>query len=170
MEISKSNEALLDQTELHRILDYDFLTGIFRWKINKQNIKLGAIAGSKNFRGYIRIGINGKDYRAHRLAWLYMVGEWPSDILDHEDRNPSNNKFSNLRLSNSKHNLENQNMNKTKKWKAIPGVYFDPKRNYWNIRLNINGKSKSFGSFFDKDEAEEECKKQRRIHYPGNII
>jgi hypothetical protein len=36
-------------------------------------------------------------YLGHRLAWLYMVGVWPDDEIDHWNRDPSDNRFTNLR-------------------------------------------------------------------------
>ncbi|MFW4291481.1 HNH endonuclease [Salmonella enterica subsp. enterica serovar Paratyphi C] len=46
--------------------------------------------------GYIRIYINKKWYLAHRLAWLYVTGKWPINVIDHINRNKADNRFINL--------------------------------------------------------------------------
>lgn len=47
--------------------------------------------------GYVVINWNYKLHLAHRMAWLYVYGEWPTQEIDHIDRNPTNNAISNLR-------------------------------------------------------------------------
>ena len=47
--------------------------------------------------GHIRICIMRVKYLAHRLAWLYVTGSWPSQDIDHIDGDPTNNRFANLR-------------------------------------------------------------------------
>ena len=55
------------------------------------------MAGSVHSTGYVRIGIDGRKYTSHRLAWLYVHGVWPSDQIDHINRNRSDNRIANLR-------------------------------------------------------------------------
>lgn len=78
---------------LRELLYYVPKEGIFySMKTNKQ------IGSTKNSRvPYILVGIDGKQYYGHRLAWLYMTGEEPKDIVDHKDGNGLNNKWENLR-------------------------------------------------------------------------
>ena len=54
------------------------------------------------------IKINNKSYKAHRLAWLYMTGSFPKNVIDHKDGNPSNNVFSNIREATSSENKQNE--------------------------------------------------------------
>lgn len=44
---------------------------------------VGDVAGCVDKDGYIQIRLKGKMYPAHRLAWLYVYGEWPQDEIDH---------------------------------------------------------------------------------------
>jgi len=89
---------------LREILDYKKDSGFFYWKkkINK-NIIVGSRAGTfgKPHSKYdylrIEITIKGRTYKAHRLAWLWMTGKWPTNVIDHIDSNPLNNKWINLR-------------------------------------------------------------------------
>ena len=87
----------LTQQRLQEILDYDPETGVFTRKVSSGGKKAGSIAGSPNVRGYWTVGVDGKYYKAHRLAWLYVHGEWPEGVIDHIDRDTANNAVSNLR-------------------------------------------------------------------------
>jgi len=82
---------------LKKLLEYDPDTGIFRWLRAHQKVQVGDIAGTLDDKGYIRIKVDGRKYRAHRLAWLYMTGHWPIDQIDHRDMVKTNNAFKNLR-------------------------------------------------------------------------
>jgi hypothetical protein len=157
--------------ELHSILDYNEITGIFTWKMQVSNkIKVGNTAGILD-RGYIRIGIGGKIYYAHRLAWLYVYGEWPELLIDHIDGNKSNNAIDNLREATKSQNMQNRGVQKNNKsCTKIPGVSYDTKNNKYQVYLHINNCSKFFGYFSSIKDAEEECIKQRRIHYKFNTL
>lgn len=84
---------------LKSVLRYEPKTGKFIW-IAETKFKpgrLGCEAGSICTSGHRQIKIFGKVHSAHRLAWLYMTGEWPNEALDHKDRNPDNNVWTNIR-------------------------------------------------------------------------
>ncbi len=80
---------------LKSLLRYEPETGDFVWLVSKARAIADDIAGTPA-EGYILIGIDGKSYRAHRLAWFWMTGEWPHEI-DHRDLNRANNRWANLR-------------------------------------------------------------------------
>jgi hypothetical protein len=91
----------IDQYDLHRLLHYNPETGIFVWRkpLSKQ-VSPGDRAGSLcRPRGYWQISIKGKNYPAHRLAWLYIHGEWstPERHIDHKNRDKLDNRIANLR-------------------------------------------------------------------------
>jgi len=96
--------------ELRKNLSYDPLTGIFVWIANpdkKENSRVGQVAGANHDTGYVTIWINGRHYGAHRLAWLYVYGEWPKKHIDHVDGNKKNNRIVNLRDASNSQNKSN---------------------------------------------------------------
>jgi len=102
----------LTQAELRELLHYDPATGIFRWLVDRKGTaKAGTVAGMLDANGYVRIYVKNKPYRANRLAWFYMTGEWPSDMVDHEDRDRANNRWKNLREATRGQNRANSRPN-----------------------------------------------------------
>ncbi len=100
--------ANLTAQRLRELLNYDPDTGLFTWRIQRSNVAKGAVAGNLRPDGYFDIRIDGKIHRAHRLAWLYMTGAWPDNLIDHIDRNPSNTRWGNLRQATHSQNHQNQ--------------------------------------------------------------
>lgn len=99
--------ADLSSEELRRLFTYAPSTGFFmrRVKTGKKGVIGAVCVALKN--GYVVIGIHGKVYCAHRLAFLYITGEWPSDKVDHIDGNRANNVWANLRDVDHSTNLQN---------------------------------------------------------------
>jgi len=101
----------LTQVELKEILHYDPDTGKFTWNDCRNScVHKGDSAGTYCDR-YIRISIDGKSYRAHRLAFLYMEGELPSDCVDHINRVRDDNRWCNLRHATRRQNNHNASTN-----------------------------------------------------------
>lgn len=143
----------LTQARLKELLHYDPLTGIFTRKISTNNrFKVGDIAGYKNKQGYIIIRIDGKGYRAHRLAWCYIEGYFPEHHVDHINRNPSDNRFSNLRHVTNQCNLRNTGNFKHNN-SGVKGICWNKDKNKWLAQIKINGKIKYLGRYSDFTEA-----------------
>ena len=69
---------------MRTLFDYDHDTGIFWWRVKpSRRVKAGAAAGSVSSDGYIVIGVDGTNFKAHRLAWLHFHGVWPSPDQTH---------------------------------------------------------------------------------------
>src|SRR6266436_3367357 len=101
----------LTQKRLREFLRYDPKTGIFLWirlPSYANRIRIGDKAGHTTLRGYIKIRLFGKLYSASRLAFFYMECRWPKNEIDHKDRNPSNNTWSNLRKASHMQNMRNK--------------------------------------------------------------
>ena len=92
-----SARPALTQARLKELLHYDPETGHFTWLATRSwSAVAGSRAGSPDSYGYIQIGIDGVYHLAHRLAFLYMTGEIPTEV-DHIDRVRDDNRWPNLR-------------------------------------------------------------------------
>ncbi len=80
----------------------------------------------------MRMAVNykKKSILAHRLAWLYVFGEWPSEDIDHINQNTLDNSIDNLRLSVDKLNHRNRTKYRNNK-SGIPGVSFYTRLQKW---------------------------------------
>lgn len=98
----------LTHTRLLEVLHYDPKTGAFTWRAKvSRKVLVGGLAGTTQ-SDKITIGLFGKTYAAHRLAWFYMTGTWPPSLVDHRDLNGHNNKWRNLRLATKSTNGQNR--------------------------------------------------------------
>lgn len=138
---------------LREILEYDPETGIFIWKNTKaRRIRNGEEAGSIRpfHRGtelyYRIINVDYSPIGAHRLAWLYMTGEWPTLEVDHIDRDGTNNRWSNLRLSTSSQNKFNRGM-QANNAVGLKGVCWHPQSRKFRATISAHGKQKHLGLF-----------------------
>lgn len=118
------NNSMLTQQRLRQLFDYDPLIGVFMRRESQRKDRIGKPAGTPNSKGHIQIRVDGPLYMAHRLAWLYVYGEFPTLQLDHFDGDKSNNRIGNLRPSTNKQNGENRTMSR-KNTSGHRGVSFD---------------------------------------------
>lgn len=89
---------MLTQSRLKELLHYDPDIGVFTWLVAAcGGGSAGDVAGSPNVKGHLSVSIDGKSYRSHRLAWLYMTGGFPVDRLVRVNGVKIDNRFSNLR-------------------------------------------------------------------------
>lgn len=145
---------MITQAELKSLLSYDPETGIFRWRVTPaRNVCVGDVAGKvyKKTR-YCQITINEKRYYAHRLAWLYIYGEFPDEHIDHINGGKTDNRINNLRPATRSQNLKNQekHSNNTSGYK---GVCWDKSKQKWKAYGRLNGKSFHLGYFDTREEA-----------------
>ena len=146
------NNMKLTQEELKKVIRYDPETGIVTWKINKGRAKKGDIVCYDNGKGYVRLILNGNRYYVHRLAFLYMEGYLPENQIDHINRNPSDNRWCNLREVSHSCNMRNCNVSKNNK-SGITGVFWENKRKKWVSQIKINRKLIFLGHFTNKFDA-----------------
>ncbi len=142
---------MLTQAELKTQVNYNQLTGIFYSLNSSARWGSGRILGTLPSSGYIQLRIKGKTYRAHRLAWLYVYGEWPIYSIDHINRIKTDNKISNLRDANSF--IQNQNkpiVNKNSH--GLKGIYKNKSGKFVAICRN-NKIRKQIGCFATANEA-----------------
>jgi len=137
---------MLTQETLKEVLHYDCETGVFTWAINIYRKKTkGKIAGTKDKEGYMQIMIKRKTYRAHRLAWLYVYGSFPSKEIDHINCIPSDNRIVNLREASREENQQNKKNAQKNNKSGFLGV--SKSGNVWRATIYLNGKRYSLGFF-----------------------
>ncbi len=139
---------MLTQQKLQEIFSYDPDSGEFiRIKRVRARDRVGQRAGASTTNGYRCIGIDGKTYLEHRLAWLYMTGEWPVNQIDHVNMNRSDNRFANLReatASENKYNAKARGGAMASK-SGLKGVHWNARINRWAARITVNGKMRCLG-------------------------
>lgn len=145
----------LTQDRLHEALRYDPGSGQFRWRTQKDpNGRAGEIAGARMRSDYWAIHLDGRGYRAHQLAWLYMKGEWGRPRIEHRDGNPMNNRWRNLQLVKDA-TIAARRARLRSTTAGLDGVAFDRRRNRWAARIARRGRRYDIGRFATAQEAHE---------------
>ena len=159
---------MLTQSKLHKLLTYDGKSGAFYWLVNRSNrVSPGALAGYKRKDGYISIKLIEGRFFAHRLAWLYVNGRWPTEEIDHLDGDPSNNSINNLREVTRSQNLQNQrNPHIDNRFGAL-GIRF--RKGKWEPRIKVNGRQLNLGRFISLRAAKSAYKKAKSIYHGINL-
>lgn len=149
---------------LHQRLHYDEQTGVFTWlRSFRGPVKPGDIAGVNIGNGYFGITIEKKRYLSHRLAWLYVHGEWPKGQIDHIDGNPANNAIANLRDVSRSQNMQNIRRAKKNSRTGLLGVC--ESRGKFQAAIRVNGKTKTIGRFDTAELAHKAyLKTKRELH------
>ena len=144
-------------------LHYDPETGVFTWRWRADmrpqwNATFaGKVAGrtrrpKKSRTAYRDISINNSRYMAHRLAWLYMTGEWPSERLDHRDNDGLNNRWLNLREATNSENMAN-NRRQRNNTSGFKGVSWSKVMQLYHAYIWHDGKRHHLGYFNTPEEA-----------------
>lgn len=136
--------------ELRQFLDYDPETGIFTRKKTLSNNTPKTVGGPDG--DYWKISVCGRRVRAHRLAWLWMTGEWPKGVIDHRDGDGRNNCWSNLRDVSQRENMLNQKRRSTNK-SGVMGVTWSKTEARWIAQIMAEGRNLRLGSFKSKADA-----------------
>jgi hypothetical protein len=156
----RARRTALAVERARNLLSYDPNTGILTWMLrpgDNQSIRTwntrfaGKEAGMLREDGYRVIGIDGKNYYAHRVIWLIVQGEW-IDEIDHRDLNPSNNRWNNLRKATQSQNMANQAL-PPHNTSGFKGVFWHKQRGYWVARIKVMGAYQHLGCFSTKEGA-----------------
>lgn len=162
-------EANLSAERLRELFHYDPETGAFTWKVCPSlRVAAGSIAGCLQPTGYIRIKIDGQKVMAHRAAWCYMTGEWPTEI-DHRNADRSDNRFSNLRECTRALNSQNRRKASAGSKSGLLGVVESINRSgtaRWVARIRVGGKTKYLGSFSSAQLAHDAYVSAKRAIHP----
>jgi len=151
---------MLTQDRLKQLLHYNPDTGDFRWLERPGNptgwhkSREGTVAGRvmKRRIPYLQIRVDDRQYYAHRLAFLYMTGEWPEHYVDHIDGDGLNNRWDNLRgatNAQNQHNAKNWSTNTT----GFKGVCFAKDTGKYQAQITQNKKAIYLGQYDTPEEA-----------------
>lgn len=139
-----------DVETIKQQLEYDSVTGLFRWKVSKPRAAKGSIAGFSCSKGYTRIKVLGVISAAHRLAWLLSEGVWPTEQIDHINGVRNDNRRCNLREATAFENARNRRSHKPTK-SGFKGVYAMGKK--FQARCRVANVVHHLGTFPTAEEA-----------------
>lgn len=155
---------MITQARLKELVHYDPETGVFTRNVSRTNSKAGDPVGHSNATGYLRACIDGRKYFLHKLAWLYVNGEWPPECVDHIDLDKKNNRIANLRLATNSQNQANRpitSQNKT----GFKGVHWCNHFKRYVAQISKDNKVKNLGYFRSAEAAHAAyCKAAKELH------
>lgn len=152
---------MLTAERLRELLEYNPLTGVFCWRVSRGTKRAGSAAGSLR-DGYWIIRCDRKNYGAHRLAWLWIHGEWPEGEIDHRDLVRSNNVLTNLREAS--HSLNNANRRLRPQNAGMKGITCR-KSGKWVAQIAVNGVKMGLGTYLTAEEAHAAYRQAAIAHF-----
>ena len=147
----------MTQAEAASQISYNPENGTFVW------LRSGRVAGGLNVDGYWRLSVLGKQYKAHRLAFLMMEGCFPDGDVDHINGNRSDNRWANLRAASRSENMQNVH-NPASNSTGFIGVCRKGRR--FSARIKIDGRSHSLGCFDTPAAASEAYRFAKPLVHP----
>lgn len=170
-------------TRVRALFAYDCASGLLRWKVRPAsdfssvraakiwNARFaGRIAGSTDVHGYREIGVDNRAFKAHRLAWLWVTGDWPCGDIDHLDGNRLNNQFSNLRDVARRVNCENRRSVRSDSGTGLLGVHFHKASQLFHACIKAQGTKHSLGYFKTAEAAHAAYVNAKRQLHEGCTI
>jgi hypothetical protein len=131
-------------------LTYAPETGSFTWR----RWRPGVVAGSLDRYGYRQIVLDGEIYLAHRLAWLYVHGCWPSEQIDHRNGLRDDNCIDNLREAACADNQQNVSKRDGATSRLL-GVTWHKHARKWHAKIQRGGRKVHIGYFATEEAAHE---------------
>lgn len=144
-----ASDFSLTKDLLHELFEYR--DGFLFWKIARPHVKIGQKAGTQGDRGYWKITIANRMYRAHRIIFLYHHGYLPTEI-DHIDGDRQNNRIENLRPATRSQNLSNKGLSNNNT-SGAKNVSWCKEREKWEVQMYVNKKKTYVGRFDDLEVA-----------------
>ena len=141
----------LTADRLRELVSYDPATGIFTWLKSSGRARSGSPAGSHS-NGYLNFMVDGKRHGAHRLAFLYVTGEWPSGDVDHRNLIKSDNRWDNLRVASKSQNNANTTA-RSHNTTGFKGVFLNKKTGSYFAQIVVDGKQHHLGTFATAEQA-----------------
>ena len=138
---------------LRELLTYNPETGVFTWNVHRgRRYVAGKQAGTIQDSGHRVIEIDGRAYGAHRLAWLWMTGEWPTHEVDHRFSEPDDNRWERLREATHAQNTCNRRVGRNNT-SGFKGVHMQKSTGRWIALIGKSGKRHHLGIFDTPEDA-----------------
>lgn len=161
-----NNQEKVTPELLTKLLRYDPSTGKLFWRERSRDMfktdgffnRFNRIfAGQEAFTGTHKEGyrlgdILGQTFLAHRVIWAMNTGAWPTIEVDHINRNPADNRWSNLREATRSQNAANRRSRSGSRSK-FKGVSWCQFFQLWRASICVNGVRHSLGNFCSEREA-----------------
>jgi hypothetical protein len=160
--------TLPDFEYVSSVLHYDSDTGILTWKRRpEEHFKSKGVCSSQNTQHfgkeagcarrsnrtvYRTVKIDGRQYQAHRLAYLLYTGAQPEGAIDHIDGNGLNNRASNLRDVTCGENTRNARRRRDNT-SGVNGVVWRKDLQKWRAVIRVEGRYQHLGHFDTIEEA-----------------
>lgn len=164
---------MMDAINLRELLSYNPLTGDFVWRVRPaRKIQIGDVAGSLTSKSRSRraIRISGKNYYAHRLAWLHVHGEWPLGEVDHINGNEADNRISNLRVVSHQVNMQNRRRAVSGNRAGELGVSMCAAKKPYRARLQVGNRAVWLGRHESPEAAHSAYVTAKRKYHEGCTI
>jgi len=162
---------MLTHERLLELLSYDPATGSFTWRAEspRSGVRAGAEAGTKTKRGYVYIGIDGKRYLRHRLAWFYVHGTWP-DFVDHKFGVKGDDRITEIRDVSRTGNQQNIRKPQRNNSSGVLGVSWNKATESWRVQVQAAGWPAHVGLFNDLQDAAVAQLTARRERHATNTL
>jgi hypothetical protein len=145
----------LTQDVLRDLLNYDPANGCFTWRVLRRGRAAeGSVAGSIDTKGRRQIKVLGRPYFAHRLAFLWMTGRWPTNTVDHIDRDFTNNAWANLReATHSEQAINRVGVRRKPDAQHLPKGVHALRGGQYYAAIGTHGRVKRIGTYATIEEA-----------------
>ncbi len=122
-------------------------------------------AVDEHWRSLVSVQSNGY-WRLTSKEWLHraITGAGKGQIVDHINRDKSDNRKINLRLTDRHGNARNSKM-RSHNTSGFRGVHMCKCTGLWRAEVRVNGKGKKLGRFSDKTEAARVYDRAAKIYH-----
>ena len=164
MRSTKIKPKALTHERLLEVLDYCPESGTFFWRYPRKGVHRLSAGGVHKQTGYVRLTIDKDLMLAHRVAWFYVTGKWPEEVIDHINGDRADNRFSNLRQASIAENLQNR-VESFVSTSGHKNVIWYKAYQMWQVQVAAFGKRYNGGYFKHIEDAVEAAKALRnRVH------
>jgi len=158
----------MDAVRLRELLVYDPEAGVMTRRVRVGCAAAGSPFGTRDGNGYLVGSVGNRLYRLHRLAWLYMTGEWPQGEVDHINGDRADNRWANLRDVSKAENMQNiKRARRDNCATGLLGASLDKRDGRYKAKIGVGGKQKHLGCFATAQEAHEAYLAAKRQLHPG---